>query len=200
MYADDSQFHASCRPDDTDSLRTRLSSCANDIISWCMSRCLQLDASKDRPSGSGRGPVWLFNRDCSIQIGTSTIQPTTVVRHLGKYLDSERSTYSQSSRVVLHQIRRRVGSEITTCLVLALLMSRLDYCNSVLADLPLVTIAPLQRVQNATARLSWVLASMSRRASFSCIGCRSVGGSSSSCAVSCTQLSTGSARTISPTS
>ena len=47
---------------------------------------------------------------------------------------------------------------------------------------------------------SLVLASMSRRAAFSCIGCRSVGGSSSSCAVSCTQSSTGSARTISPTS
>ena len=47
---------------------------------------------------------------------------------------------------------------------------------------------------------SWVLASMSRRASFSCIGYRFVGGSSSSCAVSCTQLSTGSARTISSTS
>ena len=46
LYADDTQFHASCRPDDTDSLRTRLSSCANDIISWCMSRRLQLNASK----------------------------------------------------------------------------------------------------------------------------------------------------------
>ena len=46
LYADDTQFHASCRPDDTDSLRTRLSSCAYDIISWCMSRRLQLNASK----------------------------------------------------------------------------------------------------------------------------------------------------------
>ena len=42
---------------------------------------------------------------------------------------------------------------------------------------------------------SLVLASMSQRAAFSCIGCRSVGGSSSSCAVSCSQSSTGSART-----
>jgi len=49
-------------------------------------------------------------------------------------------------------------------------------------------------------RPSWVLASMSRRASSSCIGCRSAGWSRLSCAVSCTQFSTGSIRTISLTS
>ena len=32
-------------------------------------------------------------------------------------------------------------------------MSRVDYCNSVLAGLPLNTLEPLQRVQNAAARL-----------------------------------------------
>ena len=53
----------------------------------------------------------------------------------------------------LRQIRRRVGGEVATRLVLALIMSRIDYCNSVLAGLPQSTIAPLQRVQNAAARL-----------------------------------------------
>ena len=38
-------------------------------------------------------------------------------------------------------------------LVLALIMSRLDYCNSVLAGLPTSTLQPLQRVHNAAARL-----------------------------------------------
>jgi len=32
----------------------------------------------------------------------------------------------------LRQVRHRVGKDITICLVLAVIMSRLDYCNSVL--------------------------------------------------------------------
>jgi hypothetical protein len=43
--------------------------------------------------------------------------------------------------------------EVATQLVLAFVTSRLDYCNSVLAGLPQVTLEPLQRVQNAAARL-----------------------------------------------
>jgi len=38
-------------------------------------------------------------------------------------------------------------------LVTSLVIYRLDYCNSVLAGLPASTLAPLQRVQNAAARL-----------------------------------------------
>ena len=53
----------------------------------------------------------------------------------------------------IRQIRRRVGKEVATQLVLAFVTSRLDYCNSVLAGLPQVTLEPLQRVQNAAVRL-----------------------------------------------
>ena len=36
---------------------------------------------------------------------------------------------------------------------IAFVLSRLDYCNAILAGLPKTTIAPLQRAQNAAARL-----------------------------------------------
>ena len=53
----------------------------------------------------------------------------------------------------LKQVRRILDPEITISLITASVTSRLDYCNSVLAGLPKSTIAPLQRVQNAVARL-----------------------------------------------
>ena len=49
----------------------------------------------------------------------------------------------------LHQIHLRVGTEVTTQLVLAFITSRLAHCNSLLAGIPQATLEPLQYVQNA---------------------------------------------------
>ena len=53
----------------------------------------------------------------------------------------------------LRSIRRSLRRDVTARLVSALVISRLDYCNSVLAHLPASTLAPLQRVINAAARM-----------------------------------------------
>jgi len=84
----------------------------------------------------------------------------------------------------LRQIRWRVGWEVATRLVVPLVMSRLDYCNLMLAGLPQTTSSPLQRVQNAAAHLIFELGTrehVTARFNF---------------AVSCTQSSMGSAQAI----
>ena len=53
----------------------------------------------------------------------------------------------------LKQVHRLFSRDVTMRLVSAFVLSRLDYCNAVLASLPKSTIAPLQRAQNAAARL-----------------------------------------------
>ena len=50
------------------------------------------------------------------------------------------------------QLKRHVTLHTMKQLVSAFILSRLDYCNSVLVGLPLSTVAPLQRVQSAAAR------------------------------------------------
>ncbi len=63
---------------------------------------------------------------------------------------------ARSCRFALHNIRK-IRSFLTEhaaqLLVQALVISRLDYCNALLAGLPSNTIKPLQMIQNAAARL-----------------------------------------------
>ena len=103
----------------------------------------------------------VYKRDCTIKVCSSVIQPAAIVRDLGLHLDSELSMKQHVNKVAaicyyylrqLRQIRK-----VTIRLVLALIMSRIDYCNSALAGLPQSTTTPLQRVQNAAARLVFEL-------------------------------------------
>ena len=53
----------------------------------------------------------------------------------------------------IRQVRNSVSQAVIKQLVHSFVISRLDYCNSVLAGLPNYLITQLQRVQNAAARL-----------------------------------------------
>jgi hypothetical protein len=164
FYADDIQLYASCRPSNIRTVRAKLSDCAAQVSSWCASRRLKLNADKTEVTwfGSRANLAKLADQDCTLQVTSDTIQPINEVRDLGVLLDAELSLKQHIGKVAatcfyhlrrLRQIRRRVGQDITTRLVLAFITPRLDYCNSVLAGLPQTTIEPLQRVQNAAARL-----------------------------------------------
>ena len=100
--------------------------------------------------------------DLNLYIGLDIIKPVNVVRDLGVYMDSELSMKHHISTVVracffhlrrLKSIRRILGADVTSGLVSAFVTTRMDYCNSILAALPQSSIDPLQRVQNAAARL-----------------------------------------------
>jgi len=64
---------------------------------------------------------------------------------------------SQITSACFYQLRRlrtvwsQLGQEVTGRLVSAFILSRLDYCNAILAALLASTLAPLQRVMHAAA-------------------------------------------------
>jgi hypothetical protein len=164
LFDDDKQLYRSGTISEIDNIRHQLSRCVTDTRDWCSSRRLQLNALKTELQwfGSRANLRKLSSADLTLSVGNDVIRPVTVVRDLGVYLDAELTMKQHISRVVsscffhlrrLRQIRRSAGEEVTKRLVTALILSRLDYCNAALAGLPESTIRPLQRVQNAAARL-----------------------------------------------
>ncbi|KAI4888357.1 hypothetical protein NFI96_032621 [Prochilodus magdalenae] len=76
--------------------------------------------------------------------------------HVLYKLASNIANLTRSCRFLLYniwRIRPFLSQEATQLLVQSLVISRLDYCNLLLAGLPLRAIRPLQLVQNAAARL-----------------------------------------------
>ena len=98
----------------------------------------------------------------SLTLPGSTIPFSYKVRNLGVYLDSNlsmdqhvnlfcRSVFLELRR--MGHFRRHLAVDATKKLVSSFVLSRLDYCNSLLAGLPENRLGRLQRVQNNVARL-----------------------------------------------
>ena len=95
-------------------------------------------------------------------IGSTVVSPSATVRDLGVFIDQDLAMKTHVQQTAsrcfatlrqLRSIRRCIPTSVFHSLVSALVLSRLDYCNSLLVDLPLTHIQRLQSVQNAAARL-----------------------------------------------
>ncbi len=101
-----------------------------------------------------------LQHDFTIQLGSSTITPSSSVRNLGVVFDDQLTfkdhiaITARSWQFSLHNIRKIrlfLTQHAAQLLVQALAIYRLDYCNALLAGLPSCTMKPLQMIQNAAA-------------------------------------------------
>jgi len=92
----------------------------------------------------------------------SSVTPSNVVRDLGVWVDSGLTMSTHITKTVagcfatlrqLRSVRRSLSRDAFTRLVVALVLSRLDYCNGILAGLPASQLNRLQSVLHASARL-----------------------------------------------
>ena len=162
LYADDTQIYGSCSPSHVDMFLSVVTDCANAVADWMRSNRLQLNSDKTEF-------MWCatVRRQHSLPtvgplIGSSTVTPSSAVRDLDVYIDSGltmqchvRQTVSRRFAVLrqLRTVRRQVPTSVFQSLIVALVLSRLDYCNSILFGLPANLIQRLQSVQNVAARL-----------------------------------------------
>jgi len=98
----------------------------------------------------------------TVIIGGNSVHPASVVRDLGVWIDRGLSMSTHVIKVVagcfavlrqLNSIRRSVSRESLIGLVVSLVLTRLDYCNAVLAGLPAYQLDRLQSAINAAARM-----------------------------------------------
>ncbi len=151
-YADDTQLYLSFHPDDL-TIAACISACLADISSWMKDHHLQLNLAKTELLVVSANPSFHYN--FTFQLGSSTITPSKTARNLGVVTDDKLNfsdhitKTARSCRFTLYNIKkiRPFLSEQ------ALVLSRLDYCNALLAGLPASSIKPLQVIQNAAARL-----------------------------------------------
>ncbi|KAK3557720.1 hypothetical protein QTP86_000323 [Hemibagrus guttatus] len=135
----------------------RISACLVDISSWMTAHQLKLNPSKTELLIIPGDPSPA--QDLAISLNNSMISPSATAHNLGVTMDNQISFSShvtRSCRFLLYNIRRIrpfLSTQATQVLVQSLVISRLDYCNSLLAGLPLNAIRPLQMIQNAAARL-----------------------------------------------
>ena len=164
-FADDMQCALCSPPDAADLLKNDLVTCVNAIRTWCSSRRLQLNSDKTEALWFGTTQklenIKPADMNLSLHDGED-ITPSEVLRDLGVYIDSRLSMKPHINRLArtcffhlrrLRSIRNKITTEATATLVSTLILSRIDYCNSLLADLPASSLDPLRRVMNASARL-----------------------------------------------
>ena len=161
LYADDTQVSGSCRPSNVSAFSSSISDCLRDVASWMKSNRLQLNSSKTEVMWCATSRRQHLLPAAALSVDGVMVDPVTSVRDLGIYIDADLSMRTHVQRTVsscfailrqLRQIRRLVPPATFQTLVVALVLSRLDYGNGVLVGLPAYLVRRLQSVLNASAR------------------------------------------------
>ena len=166
LYADDTQVYGSCRPVEVDAFSTKLTECIGIVSNWMRSNRLQLNSDKTEVLWCATGRRQHQLSTTALSIDGVQVSPVTSVRNLGIFIDADLVMRTHVQRTVsgcfaalrqLRQIRNSVPTATFQSLVVALVLSRLDYGNSVLIGLPIHLLRRLQSVQNTAARLIYRL-------------------------------------------
>lgn len=162
LYADDSQMYVFNSPHAMKSADERLLRCLDEIARWMQSNRLSLNPSKTQFMRCATTRRLTQLSSSPITFCGQQIWPVSSVRNLGVTVDSSLSFCTHVNRVVsscFYQLRRIKSSlkalplETAKTLVNCFVVSRLDYCNSLLAGVPQTTLDRLQRVMNTAARM-----------------------------------------------
>ena len=158
QYANDTKMYSSCVPGETEQLQN----CVDEMAAWIESNSLKLNRSKTEV-------IWFYslrkvNKLPTKQIRTldTSISPSKSVKSLGVFMDRDLSMNSHISKMLqagfsalrqIRSIKKCFSYESLRTLAVALILSRIDYCDTLLAELPEKQLCRVQSLINTTARL-----------------------------------------------
>lgn len=162
FFADDSQLQNSTVPSEFPSLASSMGDCIEHVAEWMDENKLKMNDDKTELIAIGTRSKINQVTTTGMSISGCIIPFSQSVRNLGFYLDQTltmdahisqlcRSLYCQLRRI--GKIRSFLSTDAANKLAVSFILSRLDYCNSLLAGLPDKQINKLQRIQNHAARL-----------------------------------------------
>ena len=166
-FADDLQLQISASPDRISELLHSIQSSISDVKAWATANMLKLNDNKtELMLVTSKRIKHLHNLPTSINIGNAQIPFKQSVKNLGLALDCHHTMNAHVTKIAryfanccyfelrrLASIRRFLTSTATATLVSAFVLSRIDYCISLLFGSTHDVTSHLQRIQNYAARV-----------------------------------------------
>ena len=162
-FADDFQLQMSAPPYRISEILHSMLSCISDVKAWATANMLKLNDSKTEfMLVTSKRSKHLHNLPTSITIGNAQIPFKQSMKNLDFTLDCHLTMNAHVSNIArtcyfelrrLASIRRFLTSTATATLVSAFVLSRNDYCSSLLFGSTNDVTSHLQRIQNYAARV-----------------------------------------------
>ena len=160
-FADDHQLYKFDIVNNIPLLIKSVEDCTVDIKNWMQMNKLKLNDDKTEVMLCTRDKM-KNNNILALNINGSTVQSSSSVKNLGVVIDNCLSMNCQIDNLcrsmiiklkMISTIRDYITKEVAAKLVVTLVLSQLDYCNSLISNITQDKLKRLQVIQNSAAKL-----------------------------------------------
>ena len=161
QYADDTQLYIGISPGGIQTTKDLINDCTSSLQDWFLQNGLCLNPEKSEALLIGTGACFrthLSEPEITVSIANCPIKVKSEIKNLGVVLDRTLSLDRHVEAVcksahchirALQYIRGSLSTDQAKSVACAIIGSRLDYCNGLLAGTSVKNITRLQQVQNS---------------------------------------------------
>ena len=162
LYADDTQLYTKFQPNELENVKSSVSECTIDVNNWMSKNKLKMNTDKTEIILCGTSQKLNTLDINNVVIGDESVYFSQSVKNLGVYLDQNlnlnvhisnvrRSCYFEIRNI--SKFRHYINEKAAIQLIISLVLSKLDYCNSLFYNMSNENFKKLQTVQNHAARV-----------------------------------------------